>query len=77
MSVVNDAVIGNNYLYDNYCAQVYLDNTTDSLVESNFVYNSGDRRFYRDNLPANGIALANEIHDVIEPQQFYLDNNLI
>lgn len=77
LSVVDDAVIGNNYLYDNYSAQVYLDNTTDSLVESNFVYNSGERRFYRDNLPANGIALANEIHDVIEPQKFYLDNNLI
>jgi len=77
LSLVDDAVVAQNYVYDSYSVQVYLDNVTDSLIESNFVYNSGDRRFYRDSLPANGIALANEIYDVAEPQNFYLDDNLI
>ncbi|MEL6786248.1 MAG: right-handed parallel beta-helix repeat-containing protein [Cyanobacteria bacterium J06607_15] len=77
LSIVDDAIVAENYLYDNFSAQIYLDNTTDSLVESNFVYNSGDRQFYRDDLPANGIALANEIYDVLEPERFYLDDNLI
>ena len=77
LSLVDDTVVAHNYLDNNYSMQIYLDNTTDSLVESNFVYNSGDRRFFQDIYPANGIGLANEIYNVIEPEKFYLDDNLI
>ena len=76
-SLVDDGVVANNYLYDNYSVQIYLDNATDSLVKNNFTFNGGDRRFYRDNFSASGIVLANEIHDVANPELFYLDNNTI
>ena len=77
LTVVDDGVVANNYLYDNYSVQIYLDNATDSLIKNNFTFNSGDRRFYRDNFSASGIVLANEIHDVANPELFYLDNNTI
>ena len=77
LTAVDDGVVMNNYLYDNYSVQIYLDNATDSLVKNNFTFNSGDRRFYRDNFSASGIVLANEIHDIANPEQFYLNNNTI
>ena len=77
LTVVDDGVVANNYLYDNYSVQIYLDNAVDSKVKNNFTFNSGDRRFYRDNFSASGIVMANEIHDVANPEQYYLNNNTI
>lgn len=77
LTLVDDGIVANNYLYDNYSVQIYLDNAADSLVKNNFTLNSGDRRFYRDNFSASGIVLANEIHNVANPERFYLDNNTI
>ena len=77
LSLVDDGKVANNIVYDNYSVQVYLDNVTDSEVEANFIFDGGDRRFHRFDLPANGIAMANEVHNVANPEKFYLNNNTI
>ena len=77
LSLVDDTIVANNTVYDNFSVQIYLDNVTDSVVEANLIYSTGDRKFYRFDLPAHGIALANEIYNVSNPESFYLDNNLI
>jgi parallel beta-helix repeat protein len=77
LTLTDDGTVSNNYLYDNFSAQVYLDNVTDSLVQNNFIRNTGDRRFYKDSFSANGIVLGNEIHNVANPSNFYLNNNNI
>jgi hypothetical protein len=76
----SDAVcnIRNNYLWDNYSVQIFLNNARNSTVERNFTINYGNRDFYRQhgsNLePASGIQLANEITDPAVPA---LNNNII
>jgi hypothetical protein len=77
LTLVDNGVVAKNKLFSNYSVQLYLDNVTDSLVEANFIHNNGDTRFYRNNSPANGIGLANEIHNVANPSRFNLNNNKI
>ena len=76
-SLVNNGLVANNTLYDNFSVQIYLDNVADSVVETNFIRNTGDHQFYRNNFPAHGIAMANEIYNVAQPERFYLKDNLI
>jgi hypothetical protein len=77
LTLVDNGVVSKNLLYDNFSIQLYLDNVTDSFVGANYIYNSGDRRFYRNNFSAHGIGLANEIHDIATPNLFSLNNNQI
>jgi Right handed beta helix region len=77
LTMVDNGVVSKNFLFDNYSVQLYLDSVTDSVVEANFIKNYGNREFYRDNAAANGIGLANEIHNVANPSRFYLNNNQI
>ena len=77
LTLVDDGIVANNIVYDSFSVQIYLDNVTDSIVENNFIYSTGDRNFERENRSAHGIAFANEIYNISEPEKFYLDDNLI
>jgi parallel beta-helix repeat protein len=37
--------ISKNTVYDNYSVEIYLDNAAYATVDSNFIFNTGDRRF--------------------------------
>jgi parallel beta-helix repeat protein len=51
-----------NALNDNYSVDIYLDQATEAIVDSNYVFNKRLTEFFRDNRPATGIQLANEDH---------------
>jgi parallel beta-helix repeat protein len=51
-----------NTLNDNYSVDIYLDQATEAVVDSNYVFNKRLTEFFRDNRPATGIQLANEDH---------------
>ncbi len=53
-------VIEQNIAHDNYSVNLYLDNTTNTLVNRNLIYTTNDNNFYRFNQPASGIQIANE-----------------
>ncbi|QDT41879.1 hypothetical protein Pan241w_19470 [Gimesia alba] len=53
-------VIEGNTVSDNFSVNVYLDNTTNTLVSRNLVYSTKDKKFYRFDHPASGIQIANE-----------------
>ena len=77
LNVVDSAIVVNNEVYDNYSVQVYLDNVVNGIVEANFVNNTGDSEYYRDGLPAKGVAFANEVYNIDNIEQYYLNNNLV
>ncbi|QDT27750.1 hypothetical protein Enr10x_30800 [Gimesia panareensis] len=52
--------IAGNTVSDNFSVNIYLDNTTHTLVSRNLVYSTGKSQFYRFNHPASGIQIANE-----------------
>jgi hypothetical protein len=59
----DDGTIKDNFSWDNFGCNLYLDNATDTVVDGNFIINgwAGDpEAFYRDGHPAIGIAVANE-----------------
>ena len=58
----DNLTIEGNTVYDNFSVNLYLDNTTNSLVSRNLVYSSGNKEFFRFNQPANGIQIANETY---------------
>jgi len=67
-----------NVVYDNYAANVYLDNASDVTVEQNFICTTNDKRFYwrgwpLDGQPASGIQAANEGYAISNP----LNRNII
>lgn len=49
-----------NTVHDCFSVNLYLDNTTNTRVAGNYVYSTGDERFFRFNQPASGIQIANE-----------------
>jgi hypothetical protein len=59
--------ITHNIVYDNFSVGIYLDNTRDVLVDSNYVYSTGDTNFYRSGHPAMGISLAIEHTSIYYP----------
>jgi parallel beta-helix repeat protein len=67
-----------NVAYDNYAANLYLDNATNVTLDQNFIYTTNDQRFYWrgwpiDGQPASGIQAANEPYTISNP----LDSNTI
>jgi len=54
--------IEENEVFDNFSVNIYLDNTTNSIVKRNLVYSTNNTSFYRFNQPANGIQIANETY---------------
>jgi parallel beta-helix repeat protein len=73
----DDCKAANNTVYDNYSVEMYFDNATNSSFSKNFIYNTGNREFFR-NLggvwqPASGIQMANEDYETSNP----LNNNIV
>lgn len=58
-------LIEGNTVYDNFGVNIYLNNASDVEVRRNYAsYSSSGQAHYRDGKAAQGIALANEKHDV-------------
>lgn len=57
-----NAQVRNNISRDNYSVNLYVDNSSDVIVENNFVSCSGNTEFYRKGSPATGIAIAEEYY---------------
>jgi hypothetical protein len=80
-AVVSDRVtIARNTVWDNFSANIYLDNATNARVEGNFVvtgWATNPERYYRDGHPAPSIFSANENYEEQSPlDQITVVNNL-
>lgn len=53
--------IYNNVVHDNFSQNIYIDNSTDVIVENNFTY-STDSKYFRSGAPANCIGMADEYY---------------
>lgn len=63
----DNGVARNNTVFDNYSVGMYLDNAQYCTIDANFIYSTGNTRYYRDALPAAGIGTANESYAVANP----------
>lgn len=57
--------ITGNQVSDNFSVNVYLDNVDSVTVSSNFIYGTGDTRYYRGTRGASGISMA--VEGVLNP----------
>lgn len=48
--------------YDNFGGNLYIDNSRDVTLDSNFTYCTTNTKFYRDGHPANGILIGEEYY---------------
>lgn len=55
-------VVQGNRVYDNFAVNIYLDNTTQTVVYQNLSYSTGKESFFRFGYPTNGIQVANETY---------------
>jgi len=55
-----DSLIQGNTVWDNFSVNVYLDNVDNVDVTSNFVYNTGNSKFYRGGRGASGVSMCVE-----------------
>jgi hypothetical protein len=82
--------VAHNNVHDNFSAELYLNNATDTTLHANFVHSLGKREFFRDwNLkedwtkprpfwaPAQGIAMANESATDIQFARNRVVNNIV
>lgn len=63
----DNAVVARNRVSDNYAVNIYLDNARYTVVDANFVYSTGNTRYYRNSYPAHGIGMANEAYATSNP----------
>ena len=76
--VADNGVARDNEVFDNFSVGIYLDNARDMTIDRNFVYSTGDTRFYRDGDPAAGIGIANENYSVTSPStDIVISNNIV
>lgn len=66
--------IQGNELFDNFGPSVFLDNAQFTTVEGNFVYCTGNTRYFRDGFPGQGITVANETYSDSNPSS---DNRIL
>jgi parallel beta-helix repeat protein len=73
--------ITGNQAWDNYSANIYLDNARYTLVDSNFVttgWSKNAAQFYRSGAPGAGIAVANEHYEFQRPvDALTITNNIV
>jgi hypothetical protein len=60
----NHVEIRENEIFDNFSANLYLDNARFVTADGNLLYATGDERYFREGRSAAGIAVANERHDL-------------
>lgn len=53
-------LIQGNEIYDNFSVELYIDNAQYVTADRNLIYSTGNSRWFREGLPAAGIAVANE-----------------
>lgn len=76
--VALNGVARGNEVFDNFSVGIYLDNARSMKIDGNFVYSTGDTRFYRDGDPASGIGIANENYSVTSPStNIVISNNIV
>lgn len=76
--VSDNCTITGNKLWDNKGSNIYLDNAQYSLVDRNYIYNTGDSEYFRDGLPSPGITVANETYPLQNPAtNLTITNNIV
>jgi len=74
----DNGLIVRNEVWDNFSAQIYLDNAQYTRVDRNWVYFSGDANFKRGGEPSSGIVIANEDYDYDNPADYLtITNNIV
>ncbi|HEY0141053.1 MAG TPA: right-handed parallel beta-helix repeat-containing protein [Thermoanaerobaculia bacterium] len=58
--LATNGVIEGNEVYDNYSVGIYLDNARLTTINRNFIYSTGNTRYFRNGHPAAGLGTANE-----------------
>jgi hypothetical protein len=61
----DQGVMTGNTVYDTYSCSYYLDNATNSTVEGNLAYHTGDTAWNRFGFPATGFQIADEDYGVL------------
>ncbi|HET8799091.1 MAG TPA: right-handed parallel beta-helix repeat-containing protein [Thermoanaerobaculia bacterium] len=75
IAILSDNItISGNEAYDNFSQGIYLDNARFTTVERNFIYCTGNPRYFRDGFPGQGIAIANEAYSYSNPSS---DNRIV
>jgi chitodextrinase len=70
----DNVAIRGNETFDNFSQGVYLDNARYTTVDGNFIYCTGNTRYFRDGYPGQGIAVANEVYTDSNPSS---DNTIV
>lgn len=71
------SVLG-NFLHDNFSANIYCDNATNTIVRDNFIFTNNNPSYFRFGVPANGILLANEVAPYPNPLNYItIINNFV
>lgn len=70
----DNLAVQDNELFDNFSQGVFLDNAQFTTVERNFIYSTGNTRYFRDGFPGQGIAVANEAYSDSNPSS---DNRIL
>jgi parallel beta-helix repeat protein len=52
--------IEDNIVYDNWAVQIYVESSSNTTVQRNLVYHTGDPKYFRSGQPCTGIAIADE-----------------
>lgn len=74
----DNGVARGNEVFDNFSVGIYLDNAQYTTIDGNFVYSSGDTRYYRGGFPAAGIGTANETYRTANPlTNITITNNIV
>lgn len=75
-----NVVIEGNTISDAFSAYIYIESSGYITVNSNFLYNTGDTRFYRNGQPGAGIGVANETWGISFPESasnLKVTNNIV
>lgn len=76
--LTTSGVLEGNEIYDNYSVGIYIDNSRQITVNRNFVYSTGNTRYYRDGHPAAGLGTANETYESSLPlSDITFTNNIV
>lgn len=76
--LTTNGVLEGNEIYDNYSVGIYIDNSRLITVNRNFVYSTGNTRYFRDGHPAAGLGTANETYESSLPlSDVTFTNNIV
>jgi chitodextrinase len=73
-------LVEGNEVSDAYSGYIYIESSGYITVNKNFLYNTGDTRFYRNGHPGPGIGVANETWDIVLPEagsNLTITNNIV